>query len=194
MMAVFDVLHLDGRTVRALPYWRRRELLSELALDGPAWCTPRYFVADAEAVVRATAAQDLEGVVAKRLDARYADGRRSGAWIKQKHRRRERLVITGWRERSGSLAEFFLARQDSTGALWPVGSASLGLDAERRAQLIDALSPRGEIASRRRRGGIRPAGAPVEVVADYHGPAAGPLRDTVIREIVLPELASPSHL
>jgi ATP-dependent DNA ligase len=31
---VFDVLHLDGRSVRDLPYWQRREMLEAMALAG----------------------------------------------------------------------------------------------------------------------------------------------------------------
>jgi len=37
MLQVFDLLHLDGRSTRPLPYGERRALLEELALDGPAW-------------------------------------------------------------------------------------------------------------------------------------------------------------
>ena len=68
-LIVFDLLHLDGRAVRELPYGRRRELLAELQLDGPAWRAPRHFVGEGEALLAATAEQGLEGVVAKRLDA-----------------------------------------------------------------------------------------------------------------------------
>jgi bifunctional non-homologous end joining protein LigD len=107
---VFDLLHLDGRAVRELPYARRREPLAELELDGSAWRAPRQFIGEGDALLAATAAQGLEGVVAKRLDAPYAEGRRSRSWIKHKHRRRERLAITGWREREGALLEFLLAR------------------------------------------------------------------------------------
>jgi ATP-dependent DNA ligase len=35
MLHVFDLLHLDGRSTRALSYRERRALLVELALDGP---------------------------------------------------------------------------------------------------------------------------------------------------------------
>src|SRR5437763_624848 len=35
MLQVFDLLHLDGRTTRGLPYRERLALLAELALDGP---------------------------------------------------------------------------------------------------------------------------------------------------------------
>ena len=39
---IFDLLHLDGHSVRELPYVQRRELLEGLGLDGPRWRTPRY--------------------------------------------------------------------------------------------------------------------------------------------------------
>ena len=65
MLMVFDVLHSDGWAVRRLPYARRRELLGELELEGPAWRTPRHFSGEHEALLAATAEQGLEGVVAK---------------------------------------------------------------------------------------------------------------------------------
>ncbi len=68
-LVVFDVLHLDGRPVRALPYRRRRELLAELLADdagcrlAPAW-TDRF-----DDVLAVTREHGLEGVVFKRLEA-----------------------------------------------------------------------------------------------------------------------------
>jgi bifunctional non-homologous end joining protein LigD len=47
-------------------------------------------------MLEASRQQGLEGVVAKRLDSRYEPGRRSGAWIKIKHRRSAELVVGGW--------------------------------------------------------------------------------------------------
>ena len=46
MLQVFDVLHLDDRSTRPLPYSERRALLEELALDGPAWRTPASVVVE----------------------------------------------------------------------------------------------------------------------------------------------------
>jgi ATP-dependent DNA ligase len=88
--------------------------------------------------------------MAKRLNAPYAEGRRSSAWIKRKNRRSERFVVRGGRERPGVLPEFFLARRRD-GKLAPAGSASLGLNAERRAALIAALT---ECEIRRRAGAV----------------------------------------
>ncbi len=61
-------------------------------------------------LLEATAAQGLEGVVAKRLSSKYEPGRRSGAWVKIKHTHRQELVIGGWLPGEGR-------RTDSIGAL-----------------------------------------------------------------------------
>ncbi|MFL5819237.1 MAG: DNA ligase D [Solirubrobacteraceae bacterium] len=107
---VFDLLYLDGRTLCPASYRERRELLDALALEGPAWRTPGYHAGDGGAMLEASGRQGLEGIVAKRLDSRYEPGRRSGAWLKVKHTRRQELVIGGWapgqgrrRERVGAL-------------------------------------------------------------------------------------------
>jgi ATP-dependent DNA ligase len=93
----FDLLHLDGRSTRQLPYDRRRELLLELELDGGVgWRTPRHFVGESEPVLAATREHGLEGVVAKRLGSPYLPGVRNGAWVKHKHRRTESFLVTGW--------------------------------------------------------------------------------------------------
>ncbi|HTU28181.1 MAG TPA: DNA ligase D [Solirubrobacteraceae bacterium] len=99
VFAIFDVLYLDGRSLMGLPYEQRRARLEQLALGGPAWRVPAAFRGSARPgaeLLKATAAQGLEGVVAKRLDSRYEPGRRTGAWIKVKNMNRQELVIVGW--------------------------------------------------------------------------------------------------
>lgn len=129
LLQVFDVLHLDGRSTRALPYRERRALLEELALDGPAWRTPASLVLErSDAFVAGVAQLGLEGVVAKRLDSRYTPGRRSPSWIKHKLRRYERLAVTGvCRRPDGRTEAVFVARQLPDGSVIRAGSIELGL-------------------------------------------------------------------
>jgi len=180
---IFDALHMGGRATRQLAYATRRDLLTSLELEGPAWRTPRHFVGQAEQLLAATVEQNLEGVVAKRLDAAYREGR-SRSWIKHKHRRRERLAVTGWRERNGELPEFLLARPGPGGELVPAGSASLGLDAGQRAELLEALAAREVPGPRRSR--VRWAAPGVEVLVDAHGSPHGPVRDAIVRAVEVP--------
>jgi bifunctional non-homologous end joining protein LigD len=100
----FDLLHLDGRSLLELPYEQRRGLLEQLSLEGPAWRTPRFHRGGGQALLDATREQGLEGIVAKRLDAHYEPGRRSGAWRKLRNRHRQELVIGGWTEGEGRRA------------------------------------------------------------------------------------------
>jgi ATP-dependent DNA ligase len=132
VLQVFDVLHLDGRSTRALTYCERRVLLDELALDGPAWRTPTSVVVErAEDFVARVAELGLEGVVAKRLHSPYLPGRRSRAWVKHKLRRQEHLAVTGLRRsREGRAEALFVARRLPDGSFTGAGSIELGLHAD----------------------------------------------------------------
>ncbi len=47
----------------------------------------------------------LEGVMAKRRDSPYREGKRSRDWIKLKHTRTQEVVIGGWRPGKGARAD-----------------------------------------------------------------------------------------
>jgi bifunctional non-homologous end joining protein LigD len=93
---VFDLLWLDGRSLMDLPYVERRERLLELGLQGERWLTPTHHVGDGAAMLEASRAQGLEGIIAKRLDGPYTPGKRSPGWVKVKNVRTTDVVIGGW--------------------------------------------------------------------------------------------------
>jgi bifunctional non-homologous end joining protein LigD len=102
---IFDLLHLDGRCVRDLPYVERRELLEGLGLDGPRWRTPGYRHGGGADLLEAARRQGLEGIVAKQCDSPYRPGKRTGEWIKTRVWRRQEFVIGGYIPGEGSRAE-----------------------------------------------------------------------------------------
>ncbi|HET6809877.1 MAG TPA: non-homologous end-joining DNA ligase [Acidimicrobiales bacterium] len=97
----FDVLHHGGRPLLDVPYAERRALLAALALPEDVARAPRHHVGQGAALLQASRAQGLEGLVAKRLDGPYLPGRRSRLWLKVKNFRRQELVIGGWLPGSG---------------------------------------------------------------------------------------------
>jgi bifunctional non-homologous end joining protein LigD len=103
--AIFDLLHLDGESLLALPYSKRRARLTELELGGSAWRLPDIHPGRGAELLEATRLQGLEGVIAKRLDSRYEPGARNGSWLKLKHTRRQELVIGGWLPGEGRRTE-----------------------------------------------------------------------------------------
>ncbi len=97
----FDLLYLDGHRLTGRPYRERRRLLETLGLAGPSWQTPPVQVGQGAAMLEASRRTGVEGIVAKRVESLYEEGRRGDAWLKLKNRRRQELVIGGWIEGEG---------------------------------------------------------------------------------------------
>ncbi len=108
--AIFDLLYIDGRSLIDQPYEARREQLERLGLKGPAWQVPKAHLGAGTDLFEATRERGLEGLIAKRLKSCYESGRRSGAWLKIKHRSSQELVVGGWLAGEGR-------RTDRIGAL-----------------------------------------------------------------------------
>jgi bifunctional non-homologous end joining protein LigD len=119
---IFDLLHLDGRCIRDLPYVQRRELLENLGLDGPRWRTPRNRHGGGADLLEAARRQGLEGIVAKKCDSPYRPGKRTGEWIKTRVWRRQEFVIGGYIPGEGRRAK-------------RVGSLLVGYYDKRRSEL-----------------------------------------------------------
>ena len=93
---IFDLLHLDGRSLLELPYADRRQLLDRLELDGAHWRTPPIMPGGGAAALRMSRQGGQEGIVAKRRSSRYLPGRRSPDWVKIKNIRTQEVVVGGW--------------------------------------------------------------------------------------------------
>lgn len=139
---IFDLLHVDGRSLRSVPYEDRRALLETLELDGPHWQTPAYHRGDGADLLEATRVQGLEGIVAKRLASGYRPGRRSTDWLKVKNSLRQEVVVGGWLDgqgqRSGELGSLLVGYYDGD-ELRFAGKVGTGFDTRTRRMLLDRL-------------------------------------------------------
>jgi bifunctional non-homologous end joining protein LigD len=133
----FDLLYLDGRSLMDLRYDERRARLAELELQGPTWQAPAHHVGDGAALLELTRAQQLEGVIAKRLDSTYVPGRRTSAWVKVKNIGSADVVVGGWLPgeggRSGRLGALVIGIPDEDGVLRYAGRVGTGFT---QAELI----------------------------------------------------------
>src|SRR3954468_4423126 len=132
----FDLLHLDGTSLLDEPYTVRRTELAALASHGlpVGWHAPAHSTGDPAPMWDIAERFGLEGVVAKRLDARYEPGRRSGAWVKVKRTNRAEMVVGGWLEglgrraaRVGSLAVGYYPTEGDASKLQYAGKVGSGL-------------------------------------------------------------------
>jgi bifunctional non-homologous end joining protein LigD len=99
--AVFDVLEIDGVPVLDLPLTERRERLEQLLDLRQRTVQISGFFEDGEGLLEAAVEQGLEGVMAKRPQSRYAEGKRTRDWLKIKTHGREEFVICGWTKGQG---------------------------------------------------------------------------------------------
>ncbi|HET6877824.1 MAG TPA: non-homologous end-joining DNA ligase [Jatrophihabitans sp.] len=155
---VFDVLHLDGHDVRALPLRDRKRLLRDAAdFTDPLRFTAHRNAAGEEEYRKACARGD-EGVIAKRADARYVSGR-SGDWLKFKCVRDQELVIAGYTAPKGTRVGFgaLLVGYHADGEFVYAGKVGTGFDTsvlrslQQRMQQLEVSAPpftRGRVRER----------------------------------------------
>jgi bifunctional non-homologous end joining protein LigD len=142
---IFDLLWLDGHSLMREPYSARRERLATLALNGPSWQTPEHVIGEGKVLLEAAAEQQLEGVVAKRLDSRYQPGARTREWVKVKRVGRQELVVGGWipgkGKRSASIGALLLGVYEADGQLRYVGRVGSGFSDDELGRLSGLLAP-----------------------------------------------------
>jgi bifunctional non-homologous end joining protein LigD len=147
---VFDLLFLDGHLLFDIPYADRRALLNDLdlAASGPVEVPPYLHAGDAEQVaelVEFTREQQLEGLIAKRLDSPYRPGRRVDFWRKVKNFLTREVVICGWKpgkgRREGGVGSLLLGEYDDKGLLVFIGHVGTGFTDRALDELYQLLWP-----------------------------------------------------
>jgi bifunctional non-homologous end joining protein LigD len=143
---LFDLLWLDGRSLLDLPFSDRRARLERLGLDGEHWRTSPFHVGEGDIFLAASREQGLEGLVAKRLDSRYAPGRRDAGWLKIKNANRQEAVIGGYTTgkggRAATIGALHLGVHEHSGEdeLRYVGKVGTGFDDAELVRLAGLLS------------------------------------------------------
>lgn len=141
----FDLIYIDGRNLTSLPYTERRDRLeSSLEATAALQISPRHPEHGTQ-LFEAARAQGLEGIVAKRLDARYEPGARSKSWLKVKTTFEADVVVAGWNEggggRNGRLGSLVCAVYEDR-ALRYVGSVGTGFTQASLARMEAELRSR----------------------------------------------------
>jgi len=174
---VWDLLHLDGRAVRALRLRERQAMLADLLRRrGPGFCLAEPLTAPVDQVLAVLAAHQLEGVVAKHFGSRWQPGWRTPHWRKHKLRRRHELRVAAWDPGDDHRPETLYLRDTRER---PVGRVGLGHDEAERAALQTAIDER--LLAARCSGRIRPLSPGLLVTVDAHGADGQPLRDPILR-------------
>ncbi|MCA8953120.1 MAG: hypothetical protein KDE27_26650 [Planctomycetes bacterium] len=139
---VFDLLYLDFRPLLEQPFTTRRAALEQLVESVGASAGEARRIVLSEGVVgaglelfAAAVERQLEGVVAKRLDAPYRPGERSEAWQKIKPVQSVHCLILGYEPDGERDFKSLILATDLDGELRCVGKVGSGLTERSKAEL-----------------------------------------------------------
>jgi len=141
---IFDLLFFNGKDLRSSPLHERKRLLASLLRGQTESGLLQYsaHILDQGPTVFETACRrGLEGLIAKRVDGRYTEGRNRN-WVKVKCHRRQEFVIGGYTEPSGSRRGFgalLLGVYEKPERLVYVGRVGTGFSEDRLSQLYRIL-------------------------------------------------------
>ncbi len=144
---VFDVLEEGGRSLSSLPYLERRARLERIVHPNELVRVPPEAGDDLDAALATSRELGLEGVMAKREDSPYREGRRSRDWLKFRHTLAQEVVVAGWRPGNGMRADtigsLLLAIPGDDGVLRYAGRVGTGFsdrDLTAARERLDALA------------------------------------------------------
>ncbi len=144
---LFDVLYLNGSSLIRMKWQDRRALLDELApvfAANPSIEVPPLLSGSGAEAVAQSRDRGWEGVVAKRRDSVYQQGRRSQTWLKQKNWTDIEVVVGGWRpgkgNRANTIGSLLVGLPEETGLRY-VGRVGTGLTDRQLTALAAELAP-----------------------------------------------------
>ena len=139
---VFDLLHLDGRSLIDEPLEERRRRLAEVLRADPRVRLSEHIEADGTAFFEAARTRGLEGIMAKDRRSPYLPGKRSDRWQKIKIRPEQELVVGGWVAGTGKAVDLgaLLVGVYEDGALRYAGKVGAGFTNDNRAELLASLA------------------------------------------------------
>ena len=139
----FDLLDLEGKDLAHLPNIERKERLEALlATAQPPIHVADHVIGAGEKLYRAMCDAGQEGIISKKIDAKYTSTR-SKAWVKVKCTRRQEFVIIGWKKSTAKARPFssLLLAQHEDGKLVYKGNVGTGFGAETLQDLAERMRP-----------------------------------------------------
>ncbi len=146
---LFDAPFFEGHDLRQVPLRERRAFLQAWLAEKAEAAGQRLrfsadFEADAPTILQSAQKLGLEGVIAKRADARYVSAR-TETRLKLKCRQRQEFIVLGFVDRSGEasaaeIGSLLVGVFDDAAKLVSVGGVGTGWNAETAAALKTKLS------------------------------------------------------
>ncbi|MBO9854729.1 DNA ligase D [Xanthomonas phaseoli] len=146
-LAVFDLLHVDGVDISEAPLRERKQLLQQVLEAAPNThlAYSSHVEGDGTEAFRVAGEQHFEGIISKRADRPYRDGR-SDDWRKTKQLASQDYAVVGYTAPKGSRSGFgslLLATPDPVHGWLYVGRVGSGFSDDLMREVIRQLEGGG---------------------------------------------------
>lgn len=123
----FDCLYCGGRDLTLCPLIERKEYLQKVVHESDRLAVSRVFdFNQALGLYELAKSQGLEGIVAKKRDSLYFQGKRTKSWLKIKNLMDDDFVICGYIYKENSKISVVLGQYDGGGLIYK-GHVTLGV-------------------------------------------------------------------
>ncbi len=144
---VFDLLSLNGHDLTALPLTQRKELLEKLLKKYPSEkiIYHTHITKNGTELFEKAKKENWEGVIGKRAEDAYQQGKRTDSWLKFKLSNSQKAVICGYTKPSGSRKYFgalVLGIFDDKGKLTYIGNCGTGFNSVSLKEVNEELKER----------------------------------------------------
>ncbi|WP_281550155.1 DNA ligase [Murimonas intestini] len=131
----FDILFYKGKDLTTLPLLKRKEYLNKAICESDRMAISCFIENAGIDFFELAEQQELEGIVAKRKDSLYVQGKRTKNWIKIKRMKDEDFIICGYIRKSNRMISLVLGRfQDNV--ISYQGHVTMGVGADTLEQLL----------------------------------------------------------
>ena len=132
----YDILYLDGQDVTLLPLEQRKALLQKTVRQNERLAISKVIEGRGKVLYRLAEQQHLEGVVAKRKDSVYIQGKRTKDWIKIKCMEDDDFIVCGYIKKDNHMTSLALGKYRN-GELVYKGHVTLGVGGKPFQQIAE---------------------------------------------------------
>ncbi|QRV22241.1 DNA ligase [Lacrimispora saccharolytica] len=122
----YDILYYKDKDITMLPLMERKKYLTDVVIENQLISVSRYVENDGVKLFELVKEKNLEGIIAKRKDSLYWQGKRTRDWVKCKIMSSDDCVICGYIPKENNMTSLILGQYDEDVLVYK-GHVTLGV-------------------------------------------------------------------
>ncbi|HEV8083829.1 MAG TPA: DNA ligase D [Chitinophagaceae bacterium] len=140
---IFDLLSLNGHDTTGLTLVERKELLQKIIPENEVIKYSDHIFEQGKSFFKVSTDNNLEGIIAKKIDSKYYPGKRTTEWLKIKNHKTQEAIIAGYTQAGGSRKYFgaLVLASNNDNKLTYIGHTGTGFSQDSLKEMYEILQP-----------------------------------------------------